>query len=281
MKYYRPDTLTQYFDYVSALDLSQAVILAGGTDLIPKYERGMTLPDHLIDIKAIEELQGITDQEEAIEIGSLTTIESLKQDDIIRCQFPALALAADAFAGVQIRHRATLGGNIVNASPAGDTLPPLYAYKATARITGPEGERHVPLADFIQGPGRVSLNPGELLQAIMIPKTTKRSFFYKLGLRRAMAIAVANFAVVYATKDHHFSDLTIAAGAVAPQVVYLNSLADAMIRDGLPQQEALDLIEQDIAPIDDIRGSAAYRRRALKNLLGYYLDRLLEQSHGG
>jgi CO/xanthine dehydrogenase FAD-binding subunit len=280
VKYYRPKTLSQYFDYASTPDQSQAAILAGGTDLIPQYERGTSLPDHLIDIKALAELQGITDQEDAIKIGSMTTIESLKQDDIIRQHFPALAMAADAFAGVQIRHRATLGGNIVNASPAGDTLPPLYAYKATVRTIGPEGERHIPLTDFIQGPNQVRLGPGELLYGITIPKTPQRSYFYKLGLRRAMAIAVVNFTVAYTISEHRFTDLVIAVGAAAPQVVYLNSLTEAILNDGLPKKETLELIDKDIAPIDDLRGSAEYRRLALKNLLGYYLSQILERGDG-
>ena len=280
MKYFRPETLSQYFDYVSSVDLSQAAILAGGTDLIPRHERGEILPGYLIDIKALKELQGITDEQDAIEIGSMTTIETLKHDEIIRQYFPALAMATDIFAGVQIRHRATLGGNIVNASPAGDTLPPLYAHNAIARLISTSGERLVPLAEFIQGPGHAGLNPGELLQAIIIPKTNRHSFFYKLGLRRAMAIAVVNFAIAYTTADHSFTDLMIAVGAAAPRVVYLNSLTEAILSDGLPHHEVLDLIDKDIDPIDDIRGSAAYRRMVLKNLLGYYLSQLLEQSNG-
>ncbi|UCD38832.1 MAG: FAD binding domain-containing protein [Fidelibacterota bacterium] len=280
MKYSRPETLSQYFDSWSTWNASKVALLAGGTDLIPKYEKGHALPEHLIDIKAIPELQGIVDGENSIEIGSMTTIESLKRSAMIRRYFPALAMAADSFAGAQIRNRATLGGNIANASPAGDTLTPLYAYDTMVRITGRDSDRTVPLSDIVRGPGEVNLRPGQLLQTVILPKSGRSSFFYKLGLRRAMAIAVVNFAVVYSIADHHYTDLVITAGAVAPRVVYLSSLTGAILDDGLPRREYMALVDADISPIDDIRASAEYRRMALKNLVDHYLRHLLERGHG-
>ncbi len=276
MKYFRPGNLDQYFEHMEAVDPSQAAILAGGTDLMPGYERGRALPEHLIDIKAIPGLDGIVDRDTEVEIGALSSIESLKRSATVRRHFPALAMAAGNFAGVQIRHRATLGGNIVNASPAGDTLPPLYAFDASVQIVGPDTERTIPVTDFIQGPGKVDLGPRELLRSVILPKRHLQSTFYKLGLRRAMAVAVVSFAVVYARRNRHFSNLAIAAGAVAPRVVYLNALSRVVIEDPSALGSAIDLVDEDVAPIDDLRASADYRRTVLKNMLKYTLESLPE-----
>jgi len=276
MRYFRPRSLRQYFERIDALEASRTTILAGGTDLVPRYEQGLALPEHIIDIKAIPELGGIVERETHVEIGALTSIESLKKSAAIRKHFPALHMATDDFAGVQIRHRATLGGNIVNASPAGDTLPPLYACNAAVNIAGPRTERTVPIDAFIQGPGKVDLRPGELLRSVTLPRHHHRATFYKLGLRQAMAIAVVNFAVVYSLRGQTFSHLTIAAGAVAPRVVYLNALAQAVMNERSALDSAIGLVDRDIAPIDDIRAGAEYRRKVLKNILRYTLGNLLE-----
>lgn len=276
MRYFRPRDLDHYFEYMETVDPFKATTLAGGTDLMPGYEQGRALPEHLIDIKAIPGLDGIVDRDTEVEIGALTSIESLKKSAAIQEHFPALAMAAKNFAGVQIRHRATIGGNIVNASPAGDTLPPLYAFDASVQIVGPDTERTIPVTDFIQGPGKVDLGPREVLRSVILPKGDHQSTFYKLGLRRAMAVAVVSFAVVYAWRGRHFSTLAIAAGAVAPTVVYLNALSRVIMEDPSALDSAIDLVDEEIAPIGDLRGTADYRRTVLKNILKFTLESLPE-----
>ncbi|MFH1852469.1 MAG: FAD binding domain-containing protein [Candidatus Neomarinimicrobiota bacterium] len=277
MKYYRPETTAQLFTLLTDIPANRRTLLAGGTDLLPRYENGSALPDNLIDLKKIPDFCGITEFSDRIEIGALTTIEILKNNALVRDHFHGLWLATTQFAGVQIRHRATLGGNIVNASPAGDTLPALYAHRAKLRLIGPTAEREVAIADFISGPGKTITREDEILQAVILPKSAGFSTFYKLGLRQTMAISVVNFALVGKIMSGGFTNLTIAAGAVAPTVKYLFRFSTTVVQEGRSLGDSIDLVDADIAPIDDIRASADYRRRALKNVLVFTLQELVNK----
>ncbi len=274
LKYYRPSTLTEYFRLMADLPAEKVVRLAGGTDLLPAFGRDRTLPLHLVDLKGLPDLTGVHDGEGQITIGALATLAELESHPLARQHCPALAAAAREFAGVQIRHRATLGGNIVNASPAGDSLPPLYAHDARVRIATSDGQRELPLAELVTGPGETALAPGELLTGVVIPKRPGLSIFYKLGLRNSMAIAVVNFALTAVVEGGGFSQLAVAAGAVAPTVVPLRQFTEALVA-GAALTEALPLVDEDIAPITDLRATADYRRRVLKNLLEHTLASVL------
>jgi carbon-monoxide dehydrogenase medium subunit len=245
-------------------------ILAGGTDLMTRWEQDKGLmPDVLIDIKKIDKLFGIRESEDEIIMGALTTIQDIKKSKLIYNEFSSLSEAARQFAGVQIRHRATIGGNICNASPAGDLLPGLYAHKADLHLLGPKGSRSLPISDFIVGPGKTVIESEEIVSEIHLPRKGEKSLFYKLGLRRSMAIAVVNFAIVYdKNSNSSFTSLNIAAGAVAPTIVYLKSFTNAAI-SGASLDEAVQLVDKDISPINDVRATADYRRTALKNVLKY------------
>lgn len=246
-------------------------LLAGGTDLMPRYERGTPLPDHLIDLKKLPDLHHILVRDESIQIGALTTIQSLAENKLIREEFNALHLAAHDFAGAQIRHRGTLGGNIVNASPAGDLLPGLYAFEAILTLLGPAGERQLAIHEFILGPGKTALQPGEILVSITLKRASYESTFQKIGLRRSMAISVVNLAFVYAKSGERFEHLRIACGAVAPTVVTLDKLTSTILdKTSTPHDWPL-LIEADIAPIDDIRATASYRKQVVINLVKAFL----------
>ncbi len=251
------------------------VRLAGGTDLLPAFGRDRTLPSHLVDLKGLTDLAGIHEVNGQITIGALTTLAELERHPLVQQHCPALAAAAGEFAGVQIRHRATLGGNVVNASPAGDTLPPLYAHDARIRIAAPDGERELPLMELVTGPGETALGPGELLTTVVIPKRPGSSIFYKLGLRNSMAIAVVNFALTAVVEGGGFSQLAVAAGAVAPTVVPLRQFTEALLA-GAALTVALPLVDRDIAPITDLRATADYRRTVLKNLLEHTLASVLK-----
>lgn len=277
MKYFRPVTLDHLFEYLQECQGGQYLFLAGGTDLMTRFESGQQLPQHLIDLKKLEPLFGIQRRSQELEIGALTPLETIKQNSLIQQYFPALHQSTLDFAGVQIRHRATLGGNICNASPAADTLPPLYAHSAAVKIIGPEGERRLPLAEFITGSGQIDLQAGELVQSVVLPLEGLDAIFYKLGLRSAMAIAVINFAVVYDydRSAGRFRQLRISAGAVAPTVVHLSSVVQGLLSEGLTPAEAIQLVDRDISPIDDLRASAAYRRSALQNTLEYVLEGII------
>lgn len=271
MKYYSPRNAFDLTQMLSDLPHENTVFLAGGTDLMPRWEQGTILPNQLIDLKKINGLTGIQERDNEITIGALTTVQDIKDSKLIQNNFTALSDAASQFAGMQIRHRATIGGNICNASPAGDLLPGLYAHGARVTLLGPDGERQMPISEFILGPGETNIRPQEILMSIKLPLWKVNSSFYKLGLRQTMAISVVNFAIVSRLNSSgSFSELTVAAGAVAPTVVYLDGFAGAIV-DGRTVEEAIELVDDDINPIDDIRASTEYRRTALKNVLKYFI----------
>ena len=274
MKIFQPRELNECLALLAELSGGQTVILSGGTDLMPRFEQGRPLPDNLINIKYLADIQGITANEEGVVVGGLTTIEALRQSEIIHENFPALWQATTDFAGVQIRNRATLAGNIANASPAADTLPALYLYHARIHLVSLHAARTIRLVDFIEGPGRTILEPGELIHSVILPQPTGVSRFYKLGLRDAMAIAVASYAIRYNHSAEQITDLEITAGAVAPTIVFLDTLTEMVLAHEENPVLWDQAIQRDIAPIDDVRATAKYRRKVLSNLIVHELQHL-------
>ncbi|MCF7823005.1 MAG: xanthine dehydrogenase family protein subunit M [Candidatus Marinimicrobia bacterium] len=273
MRYYSPASLKEFFKISSQCPNGQKTFLAGGTDLMPCYEQGTPLPDHLIDLKHLRDLHSISVTENTLIIGALTTIQDLHDHPLIQGEFVALYQATHEFAGAQIRHRGTIGGNICNASPAGDLLPPLYAFDAQLILTGPQAERHLPIHEFILGPGKTALLENEILTSISLNRKRLRSQFQKVGLRQSMAISVVNLACTWEEDEDGFSMLEIAAGAVAPTVLILNAFTRAYLENPKKLPKLLQLIDEAIAPIDDIRATANYRRMVLKNLIWAFLTK--------
>ena len=271
MKYYQPTSLTELFELRSTLLAQSSVLLAGGTDLIPWYERGLVMPDHLIDLKKLSELNQIQVSESQVTLGALTTIQDIQEHELLATEFLALHKASYDFAGAQIRHRGTMGGNICNASPAGDLLPALYAFEAILTLSGPAGERQLAIKDFILGPGKTALREAEILKSIVLNRDQHLSDFQKVGLRQSMAISVVNVAFVFSKAGETFKHLKIAAGAVAPTIVTLAKFTQAFVQNGGNATAIKDLIQEDISPIDDIRATASYRKRVLTNLIGAFL----------
>ncbi len=273
MKYISPQSMDELRPLLQSAD--HFTILAGGTDVLPRWQDNPTLqPNVLVDIKRIKELNGIQESDSDVCIGALTTVQKLKKSHIIKSNFRALHEASCQFAGVQIRHRATIGGNICNASPAGDLLPSLYVYNAVIEIAGPNGKKSIPIQKFITGVGQTALEKDEIVISIILPKSNEKSIFYKLGLRQSMAIAVVNFAITYELEENnHWKSLQIAAGSVAPTVVYLNTFTNSVFNGG-DIDESIQLVDKDISPIDDIRATANYRRLALKNVLKHTIKEL-------
>jgi len=275
MLYFCPENLKSLEKYLKKNSFETATYLAGGTDIMPRFFDDQDSDNrNFIDIKKISKFKGIRENDQKIMIGALTTVEDILKSDLIQQQLKSLTMASRDFAGLQIRNRATLGGNICNASPAGDLLPALYAFDAEIKIWGPSSERIIPLEKFILGPGKTDLKPSEILASVSIKKRGLSSIFYKLGLRQAMAIAVVNFAVVYKIGPHGaFDYLKIAAGSVGPEVVYLKHFYEAVL-SGQKPGDVIDLVDRDIKPIDDLRGSAAYRTIVLKNTILDTLENL-------
>src|SRR6266700_1695458 len=252
--YLQPGSLEEALELLHQLN-GQARVVAGGTDVLVELQRGVKPTRTLIDISAIHDLKYIRHEGEYLFLGALAT-----HNDVVAsaaCVEHALPLAQACWevGAPQIRARATLAGNVVTASPANDTITPLMA-----------------LHDFYPGVRRTLLKPNELLREIRVPAMTgsQRGLFLKLGLRRAQAISVINVALVLTFAGEQISDARITLGSLAPTIVHA-STAEAYLKgktlDAAVCEEAGRLANEDVTPIDDIRGSARYRRATLAALV--------------
>ncbi len=264
----------------------RARVIAGGTDLLLLMERQGFHPDALIDITRIPELLSLVVNAEHAEIGSAVTFRRLLDCRALCEGAPFLADAIRQIGGAQIRNIATLAGNIVNASPAGDTLPPLYVLGAQVRVQGPDGARRMPISEFVRGVRQVDLAPGELVTQVSfdLPGPEWRGVFQKLGLRRAMAIAVVNVAALARFDGERVIGARLALGAVAPTVLRMRQTEELLAGSRLDA----DVIEKAAAaasaaarPIDDVRASALYRRHAVRGIVRRALAKLASNIRAG
>lgn len=215
LAYCRPATVAAA---VTALQTPGARALAGGTDLVVRLREGREGVAQVVDLNAIPGLGQIGVQGEEIFLGPLVTFSQMMTSALIRHEAPLLARAAAAVGSPQIRNRGTLGGNIMNASPAGDSLPVLLALEARVNLAGPEGERCLPLAELLAGPYHTRALPGEILTEIRFPRLPAGcgSSFLKLGRRNALAIARMNVAAVLQMEAGKIKSARLAVGAVTP-----------------------------------------------------------------
>lgn len=261
--YVRPETLEQLLDGLRRSG-AEGAVLAGGTDLHVKMRLGHTAPRVLFDISELAACRQVIEADGWLRIGSCVTMAELIASATLSRVSPSLAAAARAMSCRQIRNRATLGGNIVTASPAADALPPLLAGDATLLLAGPAGRRELPLAEFLTGPGRTALAPGEVLIEIALPAQGSRSRFVKVGRRRAQAISVVTLAgQLELGADGVLRDVRIALGAVAPTVMRARR-AELALEGQPPSAEnlaaAAALAAEECRPISDVRGTAEGRR---------------------
>ncbi|HVG85850.1 MAG TPA: xanthine dehydrogenase family protein subunit M [Vicinamibacterales bacterium] len=246
---------------------------AGGTDLMVLLEAG-TLPEGgYVGLWHLQELRGIKDSGEAIEIGALTTYTEIASHPLLQADWPLLCRAAEETGGVATQNRGTIGGNIANASPAADTPPALIAYDAELEIVSTRGTRRVPYDRFHTGYKQMDLGADELIARIHLPKRpgSWRQYYRKVGTRRAQAIAKVCMAVACdINADGVVDDIRIALGSVSPTVVRARAAEAALRGHGLTDATitaAEAALEREIAPIDDIRSTARYRLRVARALL--------------
>ncbi len=237
--------------------------LAGCTDVFVQFNFGTLRAKNFLDLSRLAALRRIRVQDGRLVIGAMATYTDLIRSRLVRGRLPMLVAAAREVGGPQIQHRGTLGGNVVNGSPAGDTLPVLAAVDATLVLASAEGERRVPLTGFYTGYRASVLRPDELLVAIEVAPVEGRQWFRKVGTRAAQAISKV---VMAAVRD---GTPRIALGSVAPTVVRLPR-TEAALAGGAEIAVAQRVLADEIRPIDDLRSTARYRLRVAANLLARF-----------
>ena len=258
-----------------------AAFVAGGTNLVPDVLFGRKKIARAVDISRLDELRFIEESDGKIRIGALATVTDLLESDLIRAAASPLYESALEFAGPLVRNRASVAGNLMDASPAADLAPPLLAQDAVVELASAEGKRSLPLSQFFLDYRKTAVRPEELMTAIVIEPllAEDRCAYYKLQLRRAMAIAVVGVAVVLRMERSVCEEAAIALGAVAA-IPYRAQAAEACLRGkevGEAEIEAsAAAAEESARPIDDVRASAAYR----KKMCGVLVRRLLKKALG-
>lgn len=283
-EYIAPENVDEAIDILA--NDTQAKIIAGGTDLLVQMRHRALEPELIVDVRRLP-FNAIVADHEKVTIGSGVSHTQIVNSDVLRQYFPILVQASKLVGGPSIRNRATLGGNLVNASPAADSIPPLLAHDAEAVIVGKNGSRTLPLNDFYTGYRQTQLAADELLQAIKIPLPAVPSAAYliKYGNRRSLYIAVLNIAInIGVSAAGVVEHARIALGCVGP-TVFLAKSAEAVLQGKQLDQQSIAaaarLTQEEATPISDLRASADYRskmvavlvRRALTEVAAQLVER--------
>jgi CO/xanthine dehydrogenase FAD-binding subunit len=258
LELHRPRTLAEALRLLR--DDGPLVPFAGGTDIYVGLNFGTETATRFVDLWRLAPLRRIALVGDTLSIGALATFTAMRRSRQVRARLPMLARASGEVGGVQIQNRGTLGGNVANGSPAGDTLPVLAAVDAVVVLRSAAGERRVAFADFYTGYRTSVRRPDELIAAIEVPPVEGAQWFRKVGTRSAQAIAKVVMAGVRGDRPR------IAIGSVAPSVLRL-ARTEAALAAGAGLDAAVRTLEGEISPIDDLRSTATYRRRVAGNLL--------------
>lgn len=253
--------------------------LAGGTDVMVLLEAGQLPPGRFISLWHLRELREIDVTDRYAVLGALTTYTDILRHPVLTEEFPLLGRAARETGGVATQNRGTIGGNIANASPAADTPPALLVYDAVLELVSVHGKRLVPYDRFHTGYKTMDLRPDELIRAVRMPheKRVWRQAYRKVGTRRAQAISKVCFAAAADVDEGVIKDVRIAFGSVAPTVLRCHGVEELLRGQRLTPrliEAAADELLRCISPIDDIRSTAAYRRKVSQNLLREFLRSL-------
>ena len=260
-------------------DPGQWLPIAGGTDLMVQYAAGTLRARRLVSIWNLPDLRRIEILPSEIRIGAGCTYADLREHAVVRTEFPLLARAASWTGGIANQNRGTLGGNIVNASPAADSLPALLAYGADLILVSVRGERRVPYRDFHVAYKKMKLSPDELIRTVCLPRrfAVYVSYARKVGTRNAQAISKACMAALARVEDGIVGDARIAVGSVAP--VPLRLAETERVLEGKRVEPSIVALARkaavgEIRPIDDIRSVARYRAAVVSNMIAEFLERL-------
>ncbi|MGB6865454.1 MAG: xanthine dehydrogenase family protein subunit M [Candidatus Aminicenantaceae bacterium] len=282
MDYLRPRNLRDAFN---AIEKTKGLIkfIAGGTNVIPDIRAETLSPKLIVDLSVLKSLYYIKETNRTISIGALTTISEIVKSDVISRVAPILSSAAHQLGNTLTRNRATLGGNLADASPAADMAPPLLALEALIHTKcGQESGRKISLDKFFLGPNKTVLAKDEIITKITFlkPKESVHGSYIKLGLRDSMAISIVSLAVMLQVKNNVCQKARIALGAVAPTPVRAYRVEKELEGREMSIKnihEIAVLIEKEISPISDIRASAEYRKYETSVLLKRAIQQALER----
>jgi len=283
--YVRPRSVAEA---ITLLEQEEACVLSGGTDLLVQLREGRRRARVVVDIKFVPEVSTLRfDPERGLEIGAATPCWRIAGDPVVSRIYPGLVDAVGLVGGVQIQGRATVGGNLCNASPAGDTIPALIVHEAACVIAGPNGWRELPVEQFCTGPGRNALERGELLVSLRLPSPPAGfgAGYLRFIPRNEMDIAVvgAGAAVVLDESREHIERARVALGAVAPTPIAVAEAA-AFLAGRAPTaenlSEAASIASRAARPISDMRGTAAQRTHLAGVLTRRTLERAVERATG-
>ncbi len=282
--YHEPASLTEACQMLQAFG-GKAAVLAGGTDLLVKMKNRESSPRNLVSVSEIAEMRRIDFFGKLKSLGACCTVSRIAESADVRSRFPALATAAEQLGSPAVRNLGTVGGNAVTASPAADLPPPLIAYGAKVRLVCQDGERVLPLERFFEGPGATAIQPDEILAEFFLetPPDGSGAAFFKLGQRMALQCSIVNGACRLAIDPRSGAIQTarVVLGAVSPTVVRAVSAENILVGEKPSErlfQEAGRKAADGCRPIDDLRGSAAYRRDMVCVLASRALREAFENS---
>ena len=264
-EHYAPDSVEELLELLKSKP--NAKLIAGGTDLLLQMKEGTAQPETVVSLKNVEELGGFTVSKSGYRLGTGMTLRRITRSNELTQNFPGLIYAAGVVASEQIRSLATLGGNICNASPSADMVPPLIALDAVVQLVSSQSQRELPLSEFFKGPGESVLKGGEILHSIFLPQPSGSMIYSKHAPRKYMDLAVVGVAVRLAKKHGKINEARVALGAVGP-VPFRAEKTEALLAGQTLttelMREAGEMAAGECVPIDDIRGSAWYRKRMVK-----------------
>ena len=264
-EHYAPDSIEELLEMLKSKP--NVKLIAGGTDLLLQMKQGTAQPETVISLKNVEELRGFSVSKNGYRLGAGMTLRGITRSNELTQNFPGLVYAAGVVASEQIRTLATLGGNICNASPSADMVPPLIALDAVVQLVSNQGQRDLSLSEFFKGPGESILKSGEIMHSIFLPHPSGNMIYSKHAPRKFMDLAVVGVAVRLAKKNGKINEARVALGAVGPVPFRAEKTEALLAGQALTTElmlEAGEMAAGECVPIDDIRGSAWYRKRMVK-----------------
>src|SRR6056297_1231989 len=281
-KYFRPKSKKELIRIINGFQ-EDLTIIAGGTDLLVANYQKLYEIKNWLDLNLLDELKNIKMFDDKVEIGSMVTHQRLSKLDQIKELFPVLHQAAADVGSPQIRSRGTIGGNIVTSSPAGDLLPPLLIYDAKLKIISKDGERIVDANEFFTGPKKNVLKKGESVEKIILPLRDEmyRGAWVKVGKRKALVISSISLAFnIVFDEDKKIKESRICVGSAAPTPLRIKKAEDELLAKKINNvniEEIAQIVSDKISPIDDIRGTAKYRRQVAFNITKSALNEVINQ----